>query len=46
MKKQTNNADQDKKYLQALKESDERFRSIVLWSPDAIIVTDVEGKIE
>jgi PAS domain S-box-containing protein len=46
MKKQTNNADQDKKYLQALKESDERFRSIVLWNPDAIIVTDVEGKIE
>jgi PAS domain S-box-containing protein/putative nucleotidyltransferase with HDIG domain len=46
MKKQTNNADQDKKYLQALKESDERFRSIVLWSPDAIIVTDAKGKIE
>ena len=32
--------------LQALKESEERFRSIVLWSPDAIIVTDAKGKIE
>src|SRR5450759_5204076 len=46
MKKQTNNAVQNKVNLQALKESDERFRSIVLWSPDAIIVTDAEGKIE
>ena len=46
MKKQTNNADQDKKYLQALKESDERFRSIVVSSPDAIIVTDAKGMIE
>jgi len=32
--------------LQALKESEARFRSIVLWSPDAIIVTDAKGKIE
>ena len=46
MKKLTKKADQDKKYLQALKESEARFRSIVLWSPDAIIVTDAKGKIE
>src|SRR5664280_1810055 len=46
MKKQTNNADQDKKCLQALKVSNERFRSIVHFSPDAIIVTDAKGKIE
>jgi PAS domain S-box-containing protein len=46
MKKQTNNAVQNKINLQALKESDERFRSIVLWSPDAIIVTDAMGKIK
>jgi len=46
MKKQTNNADQDKKYLQALQASDERFRSIVVSSPDAIIVTDAKGMIE
>jgi PAS domain S-box-containing protein len=32
--------------LQALKESEARFRSIVLWNPDAIIVTDAKGKIE
>jgi diguanylate cyclase (GGDEF)-like protein/PAS domain S-box-containing protein len=30
----------------AIKKSEERFRSIVLWSPDAIIVTDTKGKIE
>jgi PAS domain-containing protein len=29
-----------------MKESEERFRSIVLWSVNAIIVTDAEGKIE
>src|SRR5664280_385784 len=46
MKKQTNNADQDKKCLQALKVSNERFHSIVHFSPDAIIVTDAKGKIE
>ena len=46
MKKQTNNAVQHKIDLQALKESDERFRNIVLKSPDAIIVTDAKGKIE
>jgi len=46
MKKQTNKAGQDKIDLQALKESETRFRSIVLWSPDAIIVTDAKGKIE
>jgi len=46
MKKQTNKAGQDNMDLQALKESEARFRSIVLWSPDAIIVTDAEGKIE
>jgi len=42
----TNKAGQDKIDLQALKESEARFRSIVLWSPDAIIVTDEKGKIE
>jgi len=46
MKKQIDNAVQDKIDLQALKESEARFRSIVLWSPDAIIVTDANGKIE
>jgi len=46
MKKQTNKAGQDNIGLQALKESEARFRTIVLWSPDAIIVTDAEGKIE
>ena len=46
MKKQTNNDGQDKKCLQALKESDERFRNIVLKSPDAIIVTDAKGMIK
>ena len=30
----------------ALKESEARFRSIVIWSEDAIIVTDAKGKIE
>jgi diguanylate cyclase (GGDEF)-like protein len=30
----------------AMKESEERFRSIVSWSEDAIIVTDAKGKIE
>jgi len=46
MKKQTDKAGQHKIDLQALKESEARFRSIVLWSPDAIIVTDAKGKIE
>jgi PAS domain S-box-containing protein len=46
MKKQTNNAGQNKIYLQALKKSEARFRSIVLWSLDAIIVTDAKGKME
>ena len=46
MKKLTNKAGQHKIDLQALKESEARFRSIVLWSPDAIIVTDAKGKIE
>ena len=32
--------------LQALKESEARFRSIVLWSVDAIIVTNAKGRIE
>jgi PAS domain S-box/PAS domain S-box/PAS domain S-box len=43
MNKQTNNADQDKIDL---KVSEAMFRNIVLWSPDAIIVTDAKGKIE
>ena len=46
MKKLANKAGQHKIDLQALKESEARFRSIVLWSPDAIIVTDAKGKIE
>src|SRR4030043_2326084 len=46
MQKLTNKTGQDKIDLQALKESEARFRSIVLWSPDAIIVTDAKGKIE
>src|SRR4030043_2222953 len=46
MKKLTNKAGQNKIDLQALEESEARFRSIVLWSPDAIIVTDAKGKIE
>ena len=46
MKKLTNKAGQYKIDLQALKESEARFRNIVLWSPDAIIVTDAKGKIE
>jgi PAS domain-containing protein len=46
MKKQNNNAVKDKIDLQALKEAEARFRSIILWSPDAIIVTDAKGEIE
>jgi len=46
MKKLANKAGQYEIDLQALKESEARFRSIVLWSPDAIIVTDAKGKIE
>src|SRR4030042_2324727 len=46
MKKLANKAGQHKIDLQALKEYEARFRSIVLWSPDAIIVTDAKGKIE
>jgi len=46
MNKSTNNAGWDNTDLQALKESEARFRSIVLWSPDAIIVSDAKGKIE
>jgi len=46
MKKLTNKAGRHKIDLKALKESEARFRSIVLWSPDAIIVTDAKGKIE
>jgi len=46
MKKLTNKANQHKIDLQALEESEARFRGIVLWSPDAIIVTDTKGKIE
>jgi len=46
MRKLTDKSGQDKIDLQALKESEARFRSIVLWSPDAIIVTDAKGKIE
>jgi PAS domain S-box-containing protein len=46
MKKLTNKVGQHKIDLQALKESEARFRNIVLWSPDAIIVTDAKGKIE
>jgi len=42
----TNKVGQDKIDLQVLKESEARFRSIVLWSPDAIIVTDEKEKIE
>jgi len=45
MKKQTNNDAQHKIDFQALKEANERFRNIVLKSPDAIIVTDARGKI-
>ena len=45
MKKKTKNAFQDNIDLHTLKESEARFRSIVLWSPDAIIVTDAKGKI-
>lgn len=46
MRKLTNKASQHKIDLRALKESEARFRSIVLWSVDAIIVTDAKGKIE
>jgi two-component system, cell cycle sensor histidine kinase PleC len=46
MKKQTNNAIQDKIDLQTLQESEARFCSIVLCSPEAIIITDTKGKIE
>lgn len=47
MKKLTNKVYLHRKDLQeALKESEARFRSIVLWSMDAIIVTDAKGKIE
>src|SRR4030043_882033 len=46
MQKLTNKTGQYEIDLQALKESEARFRSIVLWSPDAIIVTDAKGKIE
>src|SRR4030042_5711853 len=46
MKKLTNKAGQNKIDLQALEESEARFRSIVLWSLDAIIVTDAKGKIK
>lgn len=46
MKIQTNNADHDEIDLQALQKSEARFRSIVLWSPDAIVVTDAKGRIQ
>jgi diguanylate cyclase (GGDEF)-like protein len=46
MKKLTLKSGRHKIDLQVLKESEARLRSIVLWSVDAIIVTDTKGKIE
>jgi PAS domain-containing protein len=43
MKKQTDNAVQDKIDLQTLKESEARVRSIVSCIPDAIIIIDAKG---
>ena len=46
MKNLTNKVNQQKIDLESLRKSEARFRNIVLWSVDAIIVTDVEGKVE